>query len=67
MGGEGIGTWEGVGGRGWKRRSRWEGSGVMYVSNKVCVYSLKVSASGRVMTPPLIQTHPAEVVPALCM
>lgn len=63
MGGEGIGTWEGVGGG----RGGVGGRGVgSCMSVTRCVYSLKVSASGRVMTPPLIQTHPAEVVPALC-
>ena len=33
-------------------------------SLKVCL--LKVSASGRIVLPPLVQTHPAEVMLTLC-
>ena len=35
-------------------------------SPKVWVCLLKVSASGRIVLPPLVQTHPAEVMLALC-
>ena len=35
-------------------------------SPKDWVCLLKVSASGRIVLPPLVQTHPAEVMLALC-
>ena len=35
-------------------------------SLKVWVCVLKVSSSGRIVVPPLVQTHPAKVVLALC-